>query len=171
MKPVIREFFVLIWVLSSCLLPTYSHGCQSNLFSPEGEARFLQFELTCALYYLSFLLLKTSLITFFCHRPNFWILTLRAFAGTALSAVLISIIGVYSFMNLIGFFQNLWLGLTLLIFFLSLATTLSDSIFALNWKKLGFKQISLSFLINLFLNFSSGLAIYLSLFANFKSFL
>lgn len=170
MKPTIQKFLLLILVLSTCILPTYSHGCESSLFSPEGQLRYLQFEATCGLSYLAFLLLKTSLITFFCHRPNFWILTLRSFAGTTLSAVLVSIICFYSFIRLIVFFQNPLVAVALLMFFLSLATTFSDSVFALNWKNLGIKQISLSFLFNLILNLSSGLAIYLSLFANFKSF-
>lgn len=166
----VGKLFLPILLLSAGVLPAFASGCNSSLFSAEGQVRFGQFVLTCAVFYLCLLFVKTSLFTWYHHRFGFWRISLRSLAGTVLSVVLGGIICLYCYLNLMVFFRDPVLSICLLLFFLSLSATLSDSIFALNWKKLGYMQIGLSLFFNLVLNCSALIAIYLSFFASARSF-
>lgn len=166
----IQAFCLLVILISSSSLQAAANGCDSSVFSPEGQTKFLQFQLICGLSFSGLLLLKTGLMTYLCHRPGFWNLALRSVFGTILSVLLMYILSFYGLSSLVSFFHNLFIVVAILVFTFSLAATFSDCIFALNWKNRGPKQILLSLLSNLVLNFSSGLAVYLSFFAKVQSF-
>ncbi len=171
LKPVTHKYLLLTSLLMVLSAQSASAGgCNSSLFSPAGQLRFLEFELTCAISYLLLLLTKTGLITWFNHQSGFWLISVRIFSGTFLSLVLAVVICFYAYLNLVNFFRDPLIFISLLIFFVSLSTTLSDCMFALNWQKLGYKQVALDLTLSLFLNICFSLGIYLAFFANLKNF-
>lgn len=147
------------------------HGCNSSLFSEAGQQRFFEFETTCAISYLLLLFTKTALLTWFHHRFTFFWIAWRSISATVVSLFLGVFVCFYAYLNLVSFFNNPIFSISLLVLVLSSTTTLSDSFFALNWQRLGYKQVGISLMLNLLINCLSLIVIYLLFFANLKQFL
>ncbi len=151
--------------------PALCHGCNSSLFSDAGHQRFFEFVVTSAISYLLLLFTKTALLTWFHHRSNLFQIAWRSILGTLVSLALGVLVSFYAYLNLVYFFNNPIFYISLLVLVLSSTTTLSDSFFALNWQRLGYKQVGLSLVLNLLINCLSIFVIYLLFFANLKQFM